>query len=58
MESAAKFPSNPEVHYHLGMTYYKLGEREAARQALAKALQVSSTFPGLEDARRTLVELE
>jgi Flp pilus assembly protein TadD len=26
-ESAAKLPTNPEVHYHLGITYYKLGKR-------------------------------
>ena len=57
-ESASKLPDSPEVQYHLGMTHFKLGNREAAKQALAKALKSNSQFPGVEEARRTLAELK
>ena len=56
-ESAAKLPDNPEIQYHLGMTYYKLGDPEAARQALGKALALSPRFPGVEEAHRVLAEV-
>src|SRR5262249_23521944 len=40
-ESAAKLPDNPEVQYHLGMVHHQLKDRRAAKQALAKALNLS-----------------
>lgn len=55
--SAEKLPDNPEVQYHLGMAYYKQGDRTAAKQALSKALQLSTGFPGADEARRVLGEL-
>ena len=57
-DSATRLPDNPEAQYHLGMTYYRLQEREAAKEALARALTLSSQFPGAGEARRTLAELE
>ena len=39
------------------MTYYKLGDSEAARQALGKALALSPRFPGVEEAHRVLAEV-
>jgi tetratricopeptide (TPR) repeat protein len=56
-ESAAKLPADPEVQYHLGMTHYKLGNREAAREALGRALKLRDQFHGADDARRTLAAL-
>jgi tetratricopeptide (TPR) repeat protein len=56
-ESATKMPANAEVQYHLGMTYHKLGDKAAAKQALAQALKLSSGFPGVEEAKRTLAEI-
>src|SRR5262249_10820709 len=57
-DSAARLPDNPHAHYHLGMTSHQLHERDAARQALGRALNLSSRFPGADDASRTLAELE
>jgi len=57
-ESAFKLPDAPEVQYHLGMTQYMLGEEEAARIALQKALQADLDFPGKEEARRRLALLQ
>jgi tetratricopeptide (TPR) repeat protein len=56
-ESAARLPGSAEVHYHLGMTHYKLGDRTAARQALSRALELSAGFRGAEEARKVLAEL-
>ncbi|MGH7346789.1 MAG: tetratricopeptide repeat protein, partial [Candidatus Rokuibacteriota bacterium] len=55
--SAAKLPGDPEVQYHLGMTYYKLDNRAAARDALSRALKLRDQFPGADDARQTLAGL-
>jgi tetratricopeptide (TPR) repeat protein len=57
-ESAAKLPDNPEIQYHLGMTHYKLKDNEAAKQSLARALKLRPQFPGADEARRTLAEIE
>ena len=56
-ESAAKLPDNAQTQYHLGMTYYKLGDKPAARQALSRALQLNTSFDGSDEARRVLAEL-
>jgi Flp pilus assembly protein TadD len=36
-ESAGKLPDNPQVQYHLGMMYAKLGDKDNARKALGLA---------------------
>src|SRR5262249_13234608 len=56
-ESAAKLPDNATIQYHLGMTYYRLGDKEAARQALGKALALNTRFSGVEEAQRVLGEI-
>jgi tetratricopeptide (TPR) repeat protein len=56
-ESAARLPDSAQVHYHLGMTHYKLGDRPAARQALSRALELGAGFPGADEARKVLAEL-
>lgn len=56
-ESATKMPDNVQVQYHLGMTYAKLGERDAARQALGRAVSSPVGFAGKDEARRLLREL-
>ena len=44
---------NPQVLYHLGMAYYKKGDRSQARDLLSKALAMGK-FEGEDDARKTL----
>ena len=57
-ESASKLADNPAVQYHLGLTYYKLGNTEGAKRALGKALTLDPRFQGSEEARRVLAELK
>jgi tetratricopeptide (TPR) repeat protein len=56
-ESAAKLPDNPEVQYHLGMAYAKVGDKANAKVALAKATASPASFTGKDEAKKTLREL-
>ena len=56
-QSAAKLADSPEIQYHLGLTHYMLGNEEAARTALQKAVQSPSAFPQKEDAQQRLAVL-
>src|SRR6185312_7669199 len=56
-ESAAKLPNSPEVQYHLGLTQYMLGDEEAAKTTLQKAVQLPSAFPQKEEAQQRLAVL-
>ena len=56
-EAAAKLDDIPQVQYHLGMAWYKKGEKEKARDAFEKALGLGGTFKGAEKARSVLEEL-
>ena len=40
------------------MTYYKLGNKQAAKRVLTQALKLSPQFPGAEEAQGTLADLE
>lgn len=42
------------MRYHLGMAYFKNGEKENAKKELKKALELDSKFSGAEEARATL----
>jgi tetratricopeptide (TPR) repeat protein len=53
-ESAGKLPNVPEIQFHLGMTYYMLGEEGPARVALQNAVDASANFPDKDEARRRL----
>jgi len=57
-ESAQKLPENPTVQFHLGMVNLKLDRKEAAFQALNRALELDSSFREAEEARRALSELQ
>lgn len=50
--SAAKLPDNPQVQYHLGMVYVKLGDKERAEKVLALALGSPESFRGKEERGR------
>ena len=56
-ESAEKLPRNPIVRFHLGMAYAKTGEKGLARKELAESLKLENSFPGAEEAQKTLKEL-
>jgi predicted Zn-dependent protease len=56
-EAREKLGENPVVRYHLGMAYYKSGKPEAGAAELKKALELSSTFDGADEARKTLGEI-
>ena len=56
-ESAGKLPDSPEVQFHLGMAHYMLGEEDAARLALQKAVDAVKDFPQKDEARRRLTLL-
>jgi tetratricopeptide (TPR) repeat protein len=53
-ESVAKLLNDPVVHYHLGMAYFKNGEKELARKTLELSLTLSLGYAGAEEARKTL----
>jgi tetratricopeptide (TPR) repeat protein len=55
-ESLENLGETPVIHYHLGMAYYKNGEKDLAKKELNKALQLSKDFPGSEEAKKTLSE--
>jgi putative PEP-CTERM system TPR-repeat lipoprotein len=55
--SAKKDPRNWIYQYHLGLAYSKAGEKLKARQALERALAINASFPGAEEARKTLAGL-
>jgi Tfp pilus assembly protein PilF len=52
-ESLRKRPDAPEVIYHLGATYAKLGDKAKARENLERALKLNPNVGG-EEARRVL----
>ena len=57
-ESAAAMANNPIARYHLGMAYYKNGNKDLARAELQQALKLDSDFRGAMEAREVLTMLE
>ncbi|MGZ8224703.1 MAG: tetratricopeptide repeat protein, partial [Methylobacter sp.] len=41
-------------NYHLGMSYFKQGDKAHAREYLEKALNKKDDFSGLSEAKETL----
>ena len=56
-QSASKLPENAVVHYHLGMTEFKLGNSAPAKAALERALELDPRFAGADEARKALAEI-
>ena len=56
-ESAGRMPDEAEVQYHLGMARYMTGQEAAAREALARALELSTNFTGRTNAQQYLALL-
>jgi tetratricopeptide (TPR) repeat protein len=57
-EANDKIQNNPMTRYHLGMAYYKNGEKENAKRELKKALELDSKFEGAEEAKEVLSKLK
>lgn len=59
MEKVVKqAPAVPVFHYHLGMAYYKKGDKASAKIQLDTALEAKNGFPGIEEARTTLKQIQ
>jgi Flp pilus assembly protein TadD len=52
-----KDPQNPVYAYHLGMSYFAMGDRQNAKVFLNKAITINSPFAGIDEAKRTLNQL-
>jgi putative PEP-CTERM system TPR-repeat lipoprotein len=58
-ESNEKFEGkNATVLYHLGMAYYKSGDKKLGRELLNKALSLNQNFTGAEEAKRIVGSLQ
>lgn len=57
-ESAGKLVDDPEVQFHLGMTYYMMGQGAAARAAFQQAALATVDFPDKAEVQRRLAQLE
>jgi tetratricopeptide (TPR) repeat protein len=56
--SLAKAAGNPTVMYHLGLAYHRKGESDKARVELNRALELSGSFEGAEQARALLAQMK
>jgi len=54
----AAYPENPEIQYHIGMTYFQIKDAKNAKKHLAEALSSEKSFTGKDDAKATLAFLE
>jgi len=52
-----KEPENPIFHYHLGLTYHKMGKLEDAKASLERSLKISKDFDGADEARTLLNQI-
>ncbi len=57
-QAAAKAPDHPVVNYHLGLAYFKAGQTAEAKTHLEKAVAAPKPFPGLDEAKSVLAQLQ
>ena len=57
LDSTTKDANNPIYHFHLGLAYAQSGAKTKARESLNRALALSQTFPGADQARQALRDL-
>ncbi len=55
--AVAASPENIGLNYHIGMAYYKAGNKEAARKALTIATKTGRNYRGVDEARKALESL-
>ena len=51
-------PKSGVLHYHLGMAYYKKGDKAAAKTELTRAFATEEKFAGEDEGRATLKALQ
>ena len=56
-DALTKLSNNATIHFHLGRTYAKKGEKQLAKKSLKKAFELSNDFEGYEEAKQLLGEL-
>jgi len=56
LRAVDKDPKNPTYHYRLGQAYLESGSRLKAKQSLETALQLSTDFPEVAEARSLLAQ--
>lgn len=54
----SQLSENPVFNYHLGKAYAGSGQDEKAISSLKRAIQLSDSFPGADDAKSVLAKLE
>ena len=57
LAAKANRPDNPNIHYHLGLAYQKLGDATLARKELERVLQINPNYSGAEDVKKALASL-
>jgi len=57
-QALAKAPDHPVVNYHLGVAYFKAGQKAEAKAHLEKAAGFATPFPGQDEAKSVLAQLE
>jgi spermidine synthase len=57
-EADRRLPDHPIVNYHLGAAHAQAEQPERARRHLLRALEISTAFEGVQEARRLLIRLE
>lgn len=57
-DAAEKMAQNPTVLYHLGLAYWKNGEKDRAVEALQDALKIKKAFPERQAATELLEEIK
>jgi Flp pilus assembly protein TadD len=55
--SVDRDPKNPLAQYHLGLAYYKAGDKVRAKNALQAALRLNPDFEGSSEAHRIVTSL-
>jgi Tfp pilus assembly protein PilF len=56
-ECVSKQPDNPTYHYHLGVAYFRMGQKEKAKQELEAAFRLKKDFSEAGDARALLLQI-
>jgi Flp pilus assembly protein TadD len=51
-------PDVAVFNYHLGMVYYRQGDKRAAKELLARAVGEKADYHGIDEARRVLAEIQ